>query len=614
MQDPNDKSSIDKIYQDIKDLFTVNSETFVAEFDKIAVAGNKIQTVFTQGRQRVVELRNAIADAAPDVIRLGGNVADTGRVIEDVAEASRRNVVATSEEVEKLFAAEKVLGIGAEQLANSFLDVGIGIEKVGESLDESVNYIRSVGGNASQVMKDVRQNMEQMNRYNFEGGVVGLTKMAAQASMLRFDMNQTFQLADDVLNPEKAVTTAAAFQRLGVAVGTLGDPFALMNASINDPGALQDSLVDVAKQFTYFDEKTKTFKINPQGVLTFKELQKETGVSATEMSKLGLAAAELDQRLTAVNSAGLTIVNEEDKQYLANIAKMEEGTYKVTLEDGTKKELSELTQPEFDKLIKEQKEGPKTVEDIGRSQLKTTDVIMNDLKAIKQKVVGGVVTAPQATQYTEGARRTVSAFTGAAADSFDTSDVRRETQTAIGDLETLVKDLGSGNKNSVDAIADYLERAGTQLTNLDTKVKNSLEETSRKVQENLGDKTAVERYTKDLLGTLQVELDKGTDVKNQPISSLVTGQQTPIGNQNLSTSVSNTATAQRSKMDIGGTLNHNIVIKFENPPPNMTQAQLDMIAQSLSKTLNDPQYLASMQNNNKQFNPFGNNSPAYYKP
>ena len=276
MQDPNDKSSIDKIYQDIKDLFTVNSETFVAEFDKIAVAGNKIQTVFTQGRQRVVELRNAIADAAPDVIRLGGNVADTGRVIEDVAEASRRNVVATSEEVEKLFAAEKVLVIGAEQLANSFLDVGIGIEKIGESLDESINYIRSVGGNASQVMKDVRQNMEQMNRYNFEGGVVGLTKMAAQASMLRFDMNQTFQLADDVLNPEKAVTTAAAFQRLGVAVGTLGDPFALMNASINDPGALQDSLVDVAKQFTYFDEKTKTFKINPQGVLTFKELQKET--------------------------------------------------------------------------------------------------------------------------------------------------------------------------------------------------------------------------------------------------------------------------------------------------------------------------------------------------
>jgi hypothetical protein len=32
---------------------------------------------------------------------------------------------------------------------------------------------------------------------------------------------------------------------LGVAAGNLVDPFALMNASINDPGALQDSLAEV---------------------------------------------------------------------------------------------------------------------------------------------------------------------------------------------------------------------------------------------------------------------------------------------------------------------------------------------------------------------------------
>ena len=53
----------------------------------------------------------------------------------------------------------------------------------------------------------------------------------------------------------------------------------------------------------------------------------------------------------------------EDKQFLANIAKLgDKGTYEVTLKDGTKKELAELTQPEFDELIKEQKEGPKTLE------------------------------------------------------------------------------------------------------------------------------------------------------------------------------------------------------------------------------------------------------------
>jgi hypothetical protein len=114
---------------------------------------------------------------------------------------------------------------------------------------------------------------------------VGLAKMAAQASMLRFDMRETFTLADKVLDPAGAIDVAAAFQRLGVSVGNLADPFQLMNQSINDPSGLQTSLVEVAKSFTYFDEKTKSFKINPQGVLTLREMGEQTGVSAKEMMK-----------------------------------------------------------------------------------------------------------------------------------------------------------------------------------------------------------------------------------------------------------------------------------------------------------------------------------------
>ena len=111
------------------------------------------------------------------------------------------------------------------------MNVGVGIGEMGESLEESINYVRSIGGNARQVMKDVTDNMAQMNRFQFEGGVQGLTKMAAQASLLRFDMKQTFQLAERVMSPEGAIDVASAFQRLGVAAGNLVDPFALMNAS-----------------------------------------------------------------------------------------------------------------------------------------------------------------------------------------------------------------------------------------------------------------------------------------------------------------------------------------------------------------------------------------------
>ena len=392
-----DQKTFDEIKKELLDSFNVGVESFKDQFDAIAQASNELLGTFTQGRQRIGELRTALADALPDVTRLGGGIKDVSQIIGDVAEESRRNVIASKEEVEMFYAANKVLGLSASQLSKSFLDVGIGIDKIGENLNKSVEYIQSVGGNAKAVMNDVNNNMEQMNRYQFEGGVVGLTKMAAQASMLRFDMFNTFTLAEKVLDPQGAVDVAAAFQRLGVAAGTLVDPFALMNASINDPSGLQDSLANVSKQFTYFDEETQSFKINPQGVLVLREMEKEAGLATGSLSKMGLAAAELDERISQVGEAGLNI-KEEDKMYLANIARMGEGgQYEVKLRDESgieqTRRLSEITQDEFDKLIKEQREGPKTMEELAKAQMSTTDIIMGDVKAIKEALTGGVVTS-----------------------------------------------------------------------------------------------------------------------------------------------------------------------------------------------------------------------------
>jgi hypothetical protein len=97
------------------------------------------------------------------------------------------------------------------------------------------------------------------------------------------DEKQIF--AEKVLNPEGAIQMAAAFQRLGVASGDLVDPFILMDKSINDPKGLQDSLIEMTKQFTYFDEKTGNFRINPGGVRLMKELAETAGMSFEQFSK-----------------------------------------------------------------------------------------------------------------------------------------------------------------------------------------------------------------------------------------------------------------------------------------------------------------------------------------
>jgi hypothetical protein len=586
-----DKSSIEKLGEDISKQLKIDAKSFLESSDALAQYANEVNKFFTQGRQRITELSATLADATPNIRRLGGDISNVADIIGKVATESRRNVIANTEDVEKLFAAQKILGLGADTLTKAFLDIGTGIEKIPKTLEESIQYIQSIGGNAKTVMKDVTLNMDQMNRYQFEGGVLGLTKMAAQASMLRFDMNETFRLADRVLTPEGAIETAAAFQRLGVAAGGLADPFALMNASINDPGALQDSLVDVAKQFTYFDEKTKTFKINPQGVLTLREMERETGVSAREMTKLGLAAAEADMRISAIGSAGLNI-KEEDKQYLANIAKMGEGgEYEVKLRDESgieqTRKLSEITQTEFEKLIKEQREGPKTMEEIARAQMTTSDIIKSDVAAIRAKFVGGVVSAGQILEEREGLRRGITTLSGGISGVGETRDIRRESERAIGDIGSFVSELQDNTIDTTTALQNYLEKVGNQMGGIENKFKESMKIAAEEIRKNTGDNTAIERlmkqgydYVLDKVESKDTTKPQQQNIGSRPISSLIEGRQSQIREASTVAIQGN----QKSQVEIAGGIK--IDVNFSGAADSLSPQQKEQVTKMLTDKMN----------------------------
>jgi len=582
-----DKNTTKGTAEELKNAFKLPSAADFAEaYVGISDGSAKINKAFGQTRQRIVEIQTAIADTAPGIARLGGNVNTVTDTINQLAQASRRNVIANSEDVEKMFAAQKILGGTVKGIADSFMNVGVGISQIPKELEKAITYVQSIGGNTEEVMKNVQSNMEQMNRYQFEGGVQGLTKMAAQASMLRFDMGETFRLADRVLSPEGAIETAAAFQRLGVSAGALADPFQLMNQSINDPSGLQDSLANVAKQFTYFDEQTKTFKINPQGVLTLKEMEKQTGVSAKEMSKMGLAAAEADKRISAIGSAGLNI-KEEDKQYLANIAKMGEGgEYEVKINDQETKKLSELTQEEFNKLIKEQKDGPKDLEGIARAQMTATDIIKGDVTAMRAAVTGGVVSQRGILRGMEGARNVATGLSGNASKELgNTKAVRDTVGQSLCDLSKVIKDITT-NKDikTTDDLSEYF----TKLVNQGLEINKSLQEKVTNILEKsrseLKDDNAVERTAGKvydaLLGGAKVDKVKG----NQPISSLIEGTN---ASSKVKSAVSNNGGfygGGNSKVNVDG--GFKIDINFNGEAANLTNAQKEEITKMLIEKMN----------------------------
>ena len=431
--------AIDKLKAGLKD------EGLVGAFDNLSQGIQNINNGFLESRTRVLEFSTALSDSVAGITRLGGDLTATQETISNIAVASRRNVVETSQTVQEIYATAKLLGQSADYVVQDFVEVGNSIENIGEITAESIQYIQSMGLNAKEIMGDVTRNMGYMNRFNFQDGVMGLTKMAAQASMLRFDMNQTAQLADKAMDPEGAIELASAFQRLGVTMGTLVDPFALMDASINDPGKLQDSVIDLAKTYAQFDKETQRFEINPYGIRMLREVEKQTGLSAENLKKTALAALELDTRLSDINFS--IDASEEDKMMIANIAKKKDGDYVVRIFDEQKGEidvkLSELTSQQFSKLIEQQEQEPKTIEEIQRSQFRVSEKMANDTAAIKNYFLYG---AAGQTGFRRGFEDL-----GTIYDDFSTS--LNKAIPSQGDMRTMFEGVGNSVRQVVlDAI------------------------------------------------------------------------------------------------------------------------------------------------------------------
>jgi hypothetical protein len=368
----------------------------------------RISQSFLLGRSRINEFKGVIADTAPLVRRLGGDIGDIVAMVEQTGQALSRNVVFSPEIYEKLYALTTLMDVSARDLTKNFSDVGISIAKVGGEVENSISYIKSIGMDAKTIMKDVVNNTDLLNRFNFKEGVLGFSKMAATAQMLKVDMSSIQSFADKVFNIEGAVETAATFQRLGVFMGDLADPFSLMNSSLNGPEGLIKSIAKAGEMFTELNVETGRIEINPSAMGMFKELGDATGLGADKVKKMAIALREFNERSAEIDFK--FDVTEDQKMFIANLSYLnDKGEYVINVKDektgaSIAQKVSELTDKQMEKLQELSKEEPKTMEDLARESMSITDIIMNDVQAIKYKILFGAVGTPGIAEMQEKVR------------------------------------------------------------------------------------------------------------------------------------------------------------------------------------------------------------------
>ncbi len=211
--------SIQGVFEKINGIIESNGFN-LEQMNKVILGVDKSATAiaksFGTGRDNIVQLKIAMGDAYVEVAKMGGKYSDIASIQGKVSADLGRNVILQTETIQKLFAVQQVTGQNAEVITKSFKDAGMSASFASEAMGKVVNIARSQGVNAQAVSKLVVDNMSNLNMYTFQGGVDGLAKMAAQATSMRINMQDTFRFSEKVFNPEGAIETAAALQRLGV--------------------------------------------------------------------------------------------------------------------------------------------------------------------------------------------------------------------------------------------------------------------------------------------------------------------------------------------------------------------------------------------------------------
>ena len=399
----NTAQTVTDFYDFISGLGTRSVKTFTESFlpgmqqilntvQQVDSEAVRVAKSFGQGRENILSIKTTLVDAASSVEALGGKFEDVAAIQNSLNDAIKRNVLLSSESYEKLFAAQEVTGVKTGEMFNAFKNVGTSAYGVAEGMQKIVDTARQQGLSVEAVSKQAVSNMDAMNKYNFQGGVDGLAKMAAQATSLRIDMSKTLSFSENLYKPEKAIEMSAALQRLGVTQSQLLDPLRLMDLSINDPGELQNQLVQMTQQFVTMGE-AGNFEIAPEGKLRMRELASEMGMAYEDLTKMALGSAELEDKLSKIRFP--SFMTDDQQKMIANLAEMKDGEYVVTI-DGKAQNLEDLmartdNTAELEKILEAAK--PKTMEELAEEQLSLQESMEASLRKISGRTSRALATS-----------------------------------------------------------------------------------------------------------------------------------------------------------------------------------------------------------------------------
>ena len=623
--------TVGSVMQTIKGSITdlLSLEGNLARLKFLDQESAKINEALGTGSKKADEFRKLIADSAPKFAELGLSISEVQKQYVDLSSVFGTNISISDERMAELAATAKVTGVSAKDLASSFRGVGVNLSGVADKMMSVTKVAKESGAIVRDVSDKVVKNIDKLNLYNFQGGVTGLAKMSAQASKLGVSMENVFKFTEDVFNPEKAIESAAALQRLGVQANALTDPLKLMDLSANDPAELQNEIIKMSKDFVSFNKNLGEFQIMPGEKRRLREVAKELGMTAEELAKMGINAANLDYKMKQIKFSPGT--SKEDREMIATMAQInKQGVAEVKVKQfvvdektGKKdkwtgeyvmKEVGELQANEIQSLKDSQELQGKSMEELAIDQLSSLQSIDAKISATLTAMgFGAATTSLMQTEYeaiTTGVRKAgfeaPESPKGIVKDEYRESENIRVGLGVIGDrvagVTTEVENLYNKIK-TVSSVQDLKDLASSTLETLG-KAYSTI--TSDQFFEEMG--KDFKTNSPELETLFRKENTKSTSSVNN--TAINTSNNAVSSNNVVNNNMATPSNIQNKPLESKIDLTNKVDVNVTMDPNIRNQALSTFLADELNKYYSDKTNMSTLIQNITKFQNENNLIPA----
>ena len=316
------------------------------------------------------EYRNLLAQMPTlynEIVGYGGKIEDIGKIIKGFSDETGKNRLFSKEEITDIVKLGYSTGLGVEGVTSmvaEFDNLGISLGTTMKTAEKGRQVAAKFNINQTKLLKTTTDVVKNLTGTAFGRSVEDLTKLAAKAESLRFNLAESISsFKDAFFSPEKAVEAAAKIQVLGGEMAQqFGDPFSLMYESMNNADGMAEKLIASAKNLAV-KNKNGEFIIPPAQRQILREQAEALGQNYDEIVNAAIEQAKVGDKMIALTKSGANLMgfDEDQKQQLSNLMTLNKsGQYEIKMPNGVSELVSNITSEDQLKNILAQRKASDT--------------------------------------------------------------------------------------------------------------------------------------------------------------------------------------------------------------------------------------------------------------